>query len=107
MKVVLTESERCAVQISSHVLGTLGFMSVEIESPSYHYHPQPDQTLDDSDPEAENPISAPPFRYNPLHDMESIWWVGVWFIFCHRRRKRILRMLKPSCCMFKNSFREC
>ena len=20
---------------------------------------------------------------NPLHDMESIWWIGVWALFCH------------------------
>jgi hypothetical protein len=53
-------------------------MSVEIESLSYHY--QPPFPQDDSDPGPDDP----PFRYNPLHDIESIWWVGVWFLFCHR-----------------------
>ena len=21
--------------------------------------------------------------HNPLHDLESLWWVGVWYLFCH------------------------
>ena len=21
--------------------------------------------------------------HNPLHDLESLWWVGVWFLLCH------------------------
>ncbi|CUA76408.1 hypothetical protein RSOLAG22IIIB_12258 [Rhizoctonia solani] len=25
--------------------------------------------------------SLPPFRHNPLHDMESIWWLCIWMIF--------------------------
>ncbi|KEP47853.1 kinase domain protein [Rhizoctonia solani 123E] len=25
--------------------------------------------------------SQPPFRYNPLHDMESIWWLCIWMMF--------------------------
>jgi hypothetical protein len=23
------------------------------------------------------------FSHNPLHDIESLWWVGVWFLVCH------------------------
>ena len=23
------------------------------------------------------------FLHNPLHDIESLWWVGVWFLLCH------------------------
>jgi hypothetical protein len=23
------------------------------------------------------------FSHNPLHDLESLWWVGVWFSLCH------------------------
>ena len=23
------------------------------------------------------------FSHNPLHDLESLWWVGVWFLTCH------------------------
>jgi hypothetical protein len=21
--------------------------------------------------------------HNPLHDLESLWWVGVWYLLCH------------------------
>ena len=27
------------------------------------------------------PIQVPPFRNNPLHDMESIWWLCMWTMF--------------------------
>jgi hypothetical protein len=64
--------------------GTLDFMSAEIESLKYHYRPLLPQEVSD-DPRARvKPTLPPPFRYNPLHDVESIWWVGVWFLFCHR-----------------------
>ena len=23
------------------------------------------------------------FSHNPLHDLESFWWVGLWLLFCH------------------------
>ena len=23
------------------------------------------------------------FSHNPLHDLESLWWVGVWLLLCH------------------------
>src|ERR1700729_2585300 len=60
------------------------FCTVEIESLSYHYQPQLPQTLDALSPSLSPFPDDPPFRYNPLHDIESIWWVGVWFLFCHR-----------------------
>jgi hypothetical protein len=27
-----------------------------------------------------------PFRYNPLHDLESIWWIAIYFIINHEAR---------------------
>ena len=29
------------------------------------------------------------FSHNPLHDLESLWWVGVWFLLCHYDPSRI------------------
>ncbi len=29
----------------------------------------------------EDPEPTPPFRYNALHDLESLWWIGVYFVF--------------------------
>ena len=23
------------------------------------------------------------FSHNPLHDLESLWWVGIWLLLCH------------------------
>jgi hypothetical protein len=69
-------------EIYNNIQGTIDFMLVEIESLSYHHLPRLSQTLDISDLELE--VAVLPFRYNPLHDVESIWWIGVWLLFCHR-----------------------
>ena len=29
------------------------------------------------------------FSHNPLHDLESLWWVGVWFLLCHYRPNNV------------------
>jgi hypothetical protein len=29
------------------------------------------------------------FSHNPLHDLESLWWVGVWFLSCHYKPSRL------------------
>jgi len=26
-------------------------------------------------------VHKPPFLHNPLHDLESLWWILVWFLF--------------------------
>ena len=28
--------------------------------------------------------------HNPLHDLESLWWVGVWFLLCHYQPRKML-----------------
>ena len=30
------------------------------------------------------------FISNPLHDIESVWWVGVWFLLCHYQPSNLL-----------------
>ncbi|KAJ7164895.1 hypothetical protein C8R46DRAFT_300333 [Mycena filopes] len=32
----------------------------------------------------------PPFRFNPLHDLESTMWIGIWAVLFYRRQDRIL-----------------
>jgi len=59
-------------------------MSVEIESLEYRYRPALPPNVSDDPCVRIEPILPPTFRYNPLHDIESIWWVGVWFLFSHR-----------------------
>ena len=29
------------------------------------------------------------FSHNPLHDLESLWWVGVWFVLYHYNPSKI------------------
>jgi hypothetical protein len=29
------------------------------------------------------------FSHNPLHDPESLWWVGIWFLLCHYKPSRL------------------
>ncbi|EGO04175.1 hypothetical protein SERLA73DRAFT_67889 [Serpula lacrymans var. lacrymans S7.3] len=67
-------------QESTHEIrtGTLNFMAVEVEAQRYNFKPSL------ADPLADAPTSRSAFRYNPLHDLESMWWIGVWMIFNHR-----------------------
>jgi hypothetical protein len=46
-------------------------MSVEVASGSYLIGVNPVQKLE----------SRPNFRYGFLHDLESIWWIAMWFLF--------------------------
>ena len=29
------------------------------------------------------------FSNNPLHDLESLWWVGVWYLLCHYQTSKL------------------
>ncbi|KAF8582551.1 hypothetical protein K439DRAFT_1635200 [Ramaria rubella] len=55
--------------------GTMDFMSLEVEALKYLFH--------DDDSLVPSQIRTL-FHYNPLHDLESLWWIGVWMMFYHR-----------------------
>ncbi|EED77915.1 predicted protein [Postia placenta Mad-698-R] len=91
--------------------GTRSFMSVEVYDMEYCFLPSElDETEaqettpppSEADPDQEaldwlesfqrgNPVNINmpiskdgpivPFRYNPLHDIESLWWVAIYFVF--------------------------
>ena len=46
-------------------------MAVEVEQGAYIY------------------LVSTVFSQNPLHDLESLWWVGVWFLLCHYRPRKL------------------
>ncbi|KAI0943406.1 hypothetical protein AcW1_002575 [Taiwanofungus camphoratus] len=95
-------------QPSSHEVrtGTADFIAVEIDSQKYLFQSQPDEDSssgsdDDSGTSqvSENQSSSSAlstdsskgedirFRYNPLHDLESVWWVAVYFLI----KKKVVR----------------
>ena len=52
-------------------------MPAEVISLTYLFCPPEPISLD----EADEPATELPFRYNAIHDVESIWWLGVWMMF--------------------------
>jgi serine/threonine protein kinase len=54
--------------------GVAYFMAIEVATQKYLF--EPDEDLDLNAP-------APLFQYNPLHDIESIWWITNYFLFRH------------------------
>jgi hypothetical protein len=60
----------------SFVKGTLDFMPLEVETGRYEF-PSPPKDPDDRPP-------RPVFRYNFIHDLESLWRVALWVIFNNR-----------------------
>ncbi|KAI5993508.1 hypothetical protein EDD15DRAFT_899602 [Pisolithus albus] len=53
--------------------GTLEFMACEVESEEYLFDV--------------GPIGERTFKINPLHDMESLWWIATWTLFYHVDQK--------------------
>jgi hypothetical protein len=63
----------------SFVKGALDFMAVEVEWERYQFGPRKLVVAGSAVPSA-----ARVFRYNPLHDLESLWRVALWIMFNHR-----------------------
>ncbi|KAG8689022.1 hypothetical protein FRC11_004280 [Ceratobasidium sp. 423] len=73
--------------------GTAAFMATEVAEMQHHRLEVPRRVvlmpdLADLVPQLEGlwtgddePKPLPPFRHNPLHDMESIWWLCLWIMF--------------------------
>ncbi|KAG8682287.1 hypothetical protein FRC11_015084, partial [Ceratobasidium sp. 423] len=83
-------------------MGTAAFMATEVAASQYHrlralrkiarsgvsafMPPVESLTSDNKEPiqprkprKPRKPL--PPFRHNPLHDMESVWWLCLWIVF--------------------------
>ena len=60
--------------------GTIAFMAVEVTAEKYtftaHSHAALKQLHDKNHP------APKAFVYNPLHDIESLWWVLLWVVLC-------------------------
>ncbi|KAI5984943.1 hypothetical protein EDD15DRAFT_2532928 [Pisolithus albus] len=56
----------------------LEFMACEVEAQRYLFQPHGGKSLAKT-----NPAAKCPFRFNPLHDMESLWWIATWTLYYH------------------------
>jgi hypothetical protein len=61
-------------------------MSVEVELQHYSFMPKPAE-IDLFKLKVASRLPAVTFRYNPLHDLESLWWIAVWMMFNHRTER--------------------
>ncbi|KAI6111282.1 hypothetical protein F5141DRAFT_1113645 [Pisolithus sp. B1] len=55
-------------------MGTLDFMACEVKAQKYLFQPHGLLPYNDD---------STPFRFNPLHDMESVWWIATWTLYHH------------------------
>ncbi|KAI6021147.1 hypothetical protein EDC04DRAFT_2901404 [Pisolithus marmoratus] len=55
--------------------GTLEFMACEVEAQKYLFTARRRVPY--------GTTFEPSFRFNPLHDMESIWWIPTWVLYYH------------------------
>ncbi|KAI5993473.1 hypothetical protein EDD15DRAFT_895236 [Pisolithus albus] len=55
--------------------GTLEFMANEVEAQTYLFYDPIGDAVECS------------FRFNPLHDMESLWWIATWTLYYHPDQK--------------------
>ncbi|KAI5985518.1 hypothetical protein EDD15DRAFT_2302316 [Pisolithus albus] len=63
-------------------MGTPGFMACEVEAQNYLFR-RP-KTIDRDTLEKRMRV---PFRFNPLHDVESILWIATWIFYYHIDRE--------------------
>ncbi|CAE6383769.1 unnamed protein product [Rhizoctonia solani] len=57
--------------------GTYEFIAVEVAAEEYLSEAEPEESLDTQT----TPRIVRPFRQNPLHDLESVWWLCIWVLF--------------------------
>ncbi|KAI5993499.1 hypothetical protein EDD15DRAFT_2518820 [Pisolithus albus] len=65
--------------------GTLEFMANEVEAQEYLFEPHGGQGRGEGKLPSDD--FECPFRFNPLHDMESLWWIATWTLFYHVDQK--------------------
>ncbi|KAI5996896.1 hypothetical protein F5J12DRAFT_725499 [Pisolithus orientalis] len=62
--------------------GTLDFMACEVEAQKYLF--EPPKVLSVADFFKDNKDKDKfPYKFNPLHDMESLWWIATWILYRH------------------------
>ncbi|KAJ7625021.1 hypothetical protein DFH06DRAFT_745973 [Mycena polygramma] len=72
-------------QPTGRFIGTADYASGEAAAGMYCFVPRPEDIY--------RPPPRPPFRFNPLHDLESTFWIGLWVLLYHRRCDRDMKGL--------------
>ncbi|KAI5993479.1 hypothetical protein EDD15DRAFT_2576126 [Pisolithus albus] len=54
--------------------GTVDFIACEVEAQKYLFQMPTDELF--------TPVEYS-FKFNPLHDMESLWWIATWTLYYH------------------------
>ncbi|KAI6006424.1 hypothetical protein EDC04DRAFT_2611445 [Pisolithus marmoratus] len=94
-------------------MGMLEFMACEVIVQEYLFALDNDISNDDEwneDIEINKHLKVDedaeiPFKFNPLHDMESIWWIQVWTLYYHVNQEgrqlssgKLTLQVKKACC---------
>lgn len=79
--------------------GTLQFMACEVELQEYMFKRHSLGVYGRSS------LPELPFRFNPLHDMESIWWISAWML-CHNGDQEGVRPSSDQIAYFHRLFPE-
>ncbi|KAF9241208.1 hypothetical protein BU15DRAFT_45238 [Melanogaster broomeanus] len=61
--------------------GTADFMACEVEAQEYLFDTK--ATPRNIFKDLRDQVARPPFRANPLHDLESLWWILMWVLHYH------------------------
>lgn len=83
------EFAKCMDSNTTHEVrtGTLDFMACEVEAQTYLFKPSTGLPVDADFKLLTNVESTTqlqvPFRFNPLHDLESLWWILTWILYHH------------------------
>ncbi|KAJ7178039.1 hypothetical protein C8R46DRAFT_942976 [Mycena filopes] len=71
-------------------VGTREYSAIEVAVGQYWFRP-----LNFSG-DIDNLPPSPPFRFNPLHDMESTMWIGLWAVLFYHRQDSVLAQYYPK-----------
>ncbi|KAJ7135384.1 hypothetical protein C8R43DRAFT_1020812, partial [Mycena crocata] len=66
------------------LIGTAAYTSGEAAARTYGFIPDTGEIIGPH---------PPPFRFNPLHDLESTMWIGFWTLLYHRRDDRTMKAI--------------
>ena len=73
-------------------------MAVEVQSDEYLFQPRTNfrEPTSASSSQPSTAIALLPFLHNYLHDIEGLWWIGLWFLFNTYPSSRVAAIMRSS-----------